>query len=437
VSYEKIKSKTANVFEKSGIKNILILSSGVLIAQIIGFISMPITTRLYSVEAFGVLAIIVSMVSIFKPIITLQYHMGIVTANSDKQANVLSALTLIIIIICTIIVGLGLFITNLANPLIFSEVGLWIYAVVPLLFLTAIVQVIDSYNNRFGQYKLMASVHLQRAISSNAVKIILGYFQAGHWGLVISQLVSVTFGIKKQGQYIVTEFTQIKKTTLKELKEEAVKHKAQPLYSLPGLFVTTFSFSILPVFITSMYGIKEAGFFSVAMTVLGMPLTLISSNVARIFFKNADLEIKKCGDFRKTFQSTSLLLSILSFSGFTLLWFSIEPLFAILYGEKWITSGTYIKILIPMFAIRLVVSSLMHGFIVSGKQSLKLGLQFLFIISSLTTFTVTNMYNLTIDCFLEIINISYSLIYIVLFLVLYISSKNKINNESRNDNEGS
>src|SRR5690606_36735852 len=107
----------------------------------------------------------------------------------------------------------------------------------------------------------------------------------------------------------------------------------------------------------------------------------------------------------------------------TILWFIVEPTFALLYGDNWSRSGIFVKILIPMFALRFVVSSMMHGFIVSGKQLLKLLIQSLFIIESITIYTIAKLYHLPIEEFLLYLCIVYFFNCIILFLILYFTSR--------------
>ncbi|MFA1822250.1 lipopolysaccharide biosynthesis protein [Virgibacillus oceani] len=402
------------------------LTSGVVLAQIITFLCQPIITRLYSPEDFGGLSLITSLVNMLVPLLTLQYQMAIITAKSDKEANAVSALTFYILAFMLFLISLGIISYNYFNPNTFKEVGNWIYVALPLLLLSGFAKIADAYNNRFEQYKLMSSIALIRSISSNTLKITLGIFKVGFLGLIISQFVATIFGIRKQSQYIIAKKKEIFNSTRLELKNVLNKYRVQPLFSMPGLFATVVSFSILPILITSLYNIEETGYFYLTMSVLAIPMSLVSSNVAKVFFRKATIEKEEKGNFYSTFISTAILLIVISIIGFLLLWFFAEPLFSIVYGEEWMRSGTFVKILIPLFAIRFVVTGLMHGFIISGKQLVKLTLQLLFIVIALVIYFIVKNQNLSIEEFLELINIGYFILYSILFIVLYLTSKNKI-----------
>lgn len=418
-----IKSYTQKIIINSGLKNIVILTSGVMLAQIITFVCQPIITRLYSPEDFGALSLITSLVNMLTPILTLQYQMAIITADSDKEANVASSLTFYLLTLMMLFISLGLTVYNYMNPTTFEETGNWIYVVIPLLLFSGIAKIADSYNNRFEQYKLMSSIALVRSATSNVLKIFLGVFRVGFIGLIIAQFVATALGIRRQSKYIITKRREIFSSTFQELRNVISKYKVQPLFSMPGLFATIVSFSILPILINSLYNIEETGYFYLTMSVLAIPLSLVSSNVAKIFFRKASLEKKEKGNFYSTFLSTAILLIFISTVGFSILWFAAEPLFALLYGKEWMRSGTFVKILVPLFAMRFVVTGLMHGFIISGRQSLKLVLQLFFIVIALVFYLIAKNKNLSIESFLELINSGYTILYLILYIVLYFTSK--------------
>lgn len=421
------KNAIRKTLKKSGFRNIVILSSGVLIAQTITIISQPIIARLYTPEEFGILANLTSIVSMISPLITLQYHKSIITVKSEQQVNTISALTFYIVIILSLLTALILSICEIINPTLFRNIGKWIYLVIPLLILTGLGQLFDSYNIRFGQFKLMSSIALVRSVISNGLKIVLGILKLGAFGLIFAHIISNIMGIRRQGKYFFSKIRQVFSISFKEMKMAAVEHKIQPLFSMPGIFVTTFSYSVLPVMITSLYTIADAGYFSMSMLVLGMPLALISNNVSKVFFKNASEERNIVGNFYSTFKSTLMLLISVALIGFPVLWLIAEELFLFFLGKEWIKSGVFVKILVPMYAARFIVTSLMNGFILSGRQLLKLILQSLFIFESLAIFWIAKNFGISIEYFLSLINYSYMGNYIILIVVLYFTSKKNEN----------
>ncbi|MDD6490508.1 MAG: oligosaccharide flippase family protein [Clostridia bacterium] len=407
---------------KSDAKHIVMLSAGVLFGQIISIILQPLATRLYSPEAFGYLSLVVSLGTMFSPISTLQYHISIVHSQKEDEYALCKLVFLCVLGTSLLLIGVILILFLLGDEQ-YSSVGLWIFVAVLLHFMTGITYLVDSYNNRHGEYALMTKVTVRRAIASSITKIGLGLFRFNFSGLLISQCIGTIAGIRKQSVSMVKHIKEIIAVNKNDVWRVARKYSDQPLFALPGVFILQFSYSALPLIINTAFSTREGGFFSLTVSILGLPLTLISNNVARVFFKNASEELEKTGSFKSSFRSTAILLTAISLVGFSLLWIIAEPVFSLVYGEEWIRSGTFTKILIPMYAARFVVSGLMHGFVISKRQKLKTFLQSLFIVAMAVGYIISKLELVSVEGFLIFINWMYFILYVVLFLVLWFQSK--------------
>lgn len=421
--------KLGNMLKKiliqSDAKHIVMLSSGVLLGQVILLIVQPIATRLYSPESFGYLSLVVSLGTMFSPVTTLQYHISIVH-SPDKHEYPLCKLVLLCITVSTLLLVVILGFLLISGNEEYQNLGVWIFVAAIIHFMTGISTLVDSYNNRHSEYSLMAKVSVQRAAFSGIVKIVLGFLQCGFSGLLISQCVGIIAGIRKQASSMIKHMREILCVKKQDVISVARIYRDQPLFALPGIFVLQFSYSALPLIINTVFSATEGGFFSLTVSVLGLPLTLVSNNVARVFFKNASDEVEKSGKFKYTFRTTSILLIVISVVGFSILWIIAEPLFSIIFGKEWINSGSYTKMLIPMYAARFVISGLMHGFVISKKQKMKTILQSLFIIVMIVGYFIADAKIVSVEGFLIYINWTYFILYIVLFIVLWMQSRRTI-----------
>lgn len=417
-----MKNVIRSILIQCGFNDIVVLSSGVILSQLIGILTQPMATRLYLPMDFGVFAIISSIISIVSPALTLQYDLCIVIAKTDREANAITALSFYLGIVMAILISGAVIIYSSVSQ-DFRIAGNWIYIVIPMLFMTAITNVVTSYNNRLGQYKLMATVSLFRAVASNIVKIGLGLLQVGFPGLIIAMMVSIVAGIQKQSELIILNKKSIFSTNITEIKEVLLKYKNQPLVSLPGFLLIAYSYSILPFMINSMYGIIEVGYYSLSIAMLGLPVTLISSNVGRVFLRNASLERNEKGNFYNSLKSTSILLFLSSIIPFGGLWFFAEPLFSTVFGPEWVRSGTYVKLLIPWYYLNFIVGSLVVGLVITGKQKIKLIIQVAFVIESFVIYFLANQMFWDMESFISAISNAYMVTYLVLYIVIYKESK--------------
>ena len=82
-------------------KGVLILGSGTAVAQLIGIVTMPIITRLYTPADLGVLAVYSSVLAIFGVGATFQYVDAFVLPKQDEDAANLFGLCLVLLFITT------------------------------------------------------------------------------------------------------------------------------------------------------------------------------------------------------------------------------------------------------------------------------------------------------------------------------------------------
>jgi O-antigen/teichoic acid export membrane protein len=417
--------RLVKILKANELKNIVILSGGTIVAQIIGLIAQPIATRLYTPNDFGVMAIILSLIGLFSSSLNGQYHLSIVTAKSDKEANSVAALAIYFGLIVSVIVSIGIIIYTLLNPITFASAGLWIYISIPFIILSGITNVISSYNNRFKQYKLLATVSLYRSIGSNLVKIGLGFAKIGFIGLIFSFIISILAGIRKQSEFFRKNWKEIFSTRKAVLILLLKKYKNQPLYSAPGIFAVSYSVSIIPLFIASLYGIKELGYYALATATLSLPFSLVTGNIGTVYFRQASKEKSDTGIFYNSFKSSLVLLVLVSIVPFLSLAFFSETLFAFVFGSAWFRSGTFVFLLLPWQWMNFIGGALACSLIISGNQLTKLLIQCMFIIEVVTNYYLSKYFHLAVEGFLLAISLSYAFTYMVLLLVIFKASKHQ------------
>jgi O-antigen/teichoic acid export membrane protein len=83
---EKIRELKTRIFSDTLAKGILIIASGTVIAQVIGIITTPIISRLYSPADFGVLGLFTATLSILALAGGFRYELALPLPEDDKDA---------------------------------------------------------------------------------------------------------------------------------------------------------------------------------------------------------------------------------------------------------------------------------------------------------------------------------------------------------------
>lgn len=396
---------------------LMILSSG--IAQVILIITTPIITRLYSPAEFGEFTIFSNIAMILIPIINARYDLLIVNAKNDRSANILSQISFLI----------SLLILLILIPIL--AISAWLYPnfildfifIIIMLFLVSLTNIFTNYLNKERKYKVLSLINVFRAGSMALLQIIFGLLSLGSLGLIIGFSLSYITGITLGYKTFKKHFNIVRNK--EETKALFLENKNQLVYSTPSILLNSLSFSVVVFFIGILYTNTEVGIYGMAIRVLGIPVTIISLGLSKIFMQQANDYYIERGNFRNLllkFSSTLVIVSIILYVPLCL--FS-EELVNILLGHSWVDAITVIKIVIPLFVIRLIVSTVSLSVIVLQKQQLELILQALFLIGTTVTFVISKMLNLTFLNFVSINTAVLIVSYMIFFIALYYFAKNK------------
>lgn len=409
----------------SFIKSITILASGSIVAQMINFIFAPVLTRLFSPDEMGLYTYILSILFLFMPIINARFDMSIVTEKHESNVYALIKFSLLLCLFFSTLVSLcfAFYINTFSQSYLIPK---YVTLLMFLLLLSGgVINILNSYNNRKKEYKLMSSVYVIRTTSQNVGATLGGLLNLGMPGLLVPYLLGQILGVKKQAGLLLKKRDEIISVSFLEMKKVMKLHYKQPLYSTPAIFANNFSYSSLTFFIGALFGMGVVGLYSISVRVLGLPLSIISGNVSRVFFENASHEYNQTGQFYQSFKKSTIFLVAIAIPMILVMFFLVPPITTVIFGEIWAEAGVYIKLLSVMFGLRFIVSSLTPGLLVAKKQNYELFLQLLFIVSSVSVFFIVKIMSLTIFDFLNLINILFSIIYVIYFITIYRCSKNK------------
>lgn len=396
---------------------LMILSSG--IAQVILIITTPIITRLYSPTEFGEFTIFSNIAMILIPIINARYDLLIVNTKNDRSANILSQISFLI----------SLLILLILIPIF--AISAWLYPnfildfifIIIMLFLVSLTNIFTNYLNKERKYKVLSLINVFRAGSMALLQIIFGLLALGSLGLIIGFSLSYIAGITLGYKTFKKHFNIVRDK--EETKALFLENKNQLVYSTPSILLNSLSFSVVVFFIGILYTNTEVGIYGMAIRVLGIPVTIISLGLSKIFMQQANDYYIEHGNFRNLLLKFSSILVIVSIILYMPLYLFSEELVNILLGHSWVDAITVIKIVIPLFVIRLIVSTVSLSVIVLQKQQLELILQALFLIGTTVTFVISKMLNLTFLNFVSINTVVLIVSYMIFFIALYYFAKNK------------
>lgn len=328
---------------KSLVKSILIVSSGTAIAQVITMAFSPIITRIYGPEAFGVLGVFMSVVSIIAPIAAFTYPVAIVLPKKDEEARSLAILSVILAILVSIVSLLVILIINENFIAIFNlaTISNFIFLIPFVILFSAILQVSQQWLLRKKSYKHIANATMMHSLILNSSKVGLGYFYpVASMLIVISVIGNLMFTLLLWTKKPAFKLGKIKWDQLLKVAKE---YKDFPIYRSPQVFVNAFSQGLPILLLSILYTPAAAGFYSLARNVLNVPIALIGKSVGDVIYPRF-AEIHNKGEkIQPLLLKSTIYLALIGLVPFGIVIAFGPMLFSFIFGQEWVIAGEYAR----------------------------------------------------------------------------------------------
>ena len=413
------------------LKALAVLTSGSLVGAVITVLQEIVQTRIFTAEDIGIYTYLLAIPQMFIGIISLRYDVSIVVEKDDHRALALVKLSFF----CSVVVSVLVTAFYAVNLLLMDRTYSDYWYVIPLIFIMlmgyGLNNILNSYSNRCRDYKMISSTYVIRTLAQRGGVVVLGIlfvyvFKLSSLSVLIMVFcysVGLYFAIAKQSRTLRTHMKEIHDISFREIIDVMKVHRRQVYYSSPALFINSFSYSIISIIMEKLHDPITLGYYSVSTRVLGMPIMLISGNVAKVYIEEAATEYKNTGKFNRAFMKTFGFLALMALPMFLIMYFLAPPLCGWVFGSGWETAGLYIKILAPMFSFRLIGTAVSQSLVVCNKQGVELIFNICLAAASVLSGVLTVVLHTNVEGFLWLLSITRSLCYIGLIICVYIYSK--------------
>jgi O-antigen/teichoic acid export membrane protein len=318
------------------------LMSGAAIGQLITVFSMPIITRLYEPEFIGVHGVFVAVSALLAVVMSLGYQQAFPLISSEFDVKELFLKSIVIMFLFVFILLVILFnVKDFFLHLLNIEVlGVYVYLIPVTAFFIASGTLLEGICCRMSKFSVQARSSVYVAIFNQFSKIFIG--------INISYL-SVLIITTSIGMFIKSFFLiQGSETCFKNHKIDfknilsfgvLLKYRSYPIFRMPQMLLA-FSGQYMPVFIiSSMYGIKDAAFFSLAYLALSMPANLLGNSFSSALYKEL-VDVKEdTGKVYNMLGKTTLALIGISVFPCVFVVVYAPDVFKFVFGENWYFSG--------------------------------------------------------------------------------------------------
>ena len=345
-------SKLIKLTKKPFARNVITMSSGTAIAQIIAVGSSPIITRLYEPAVFGVLGVFLAITGIIQSVGTLTYENAIVLPEKDDDAKAIVLLSFVISGIISLLIALIFifFETPIVALLQIEEVAPYVLLIPFFVFFAVCANIAEQWLTRKEQFRRKAKIMVINTSMVQATKIGAGFYSPTALFLVYI----ATFGralhatLLSWGQFSWSKkgFKNIKKAnwfSISLIRKMAKKYYDFPLYRAPQSFVGNISGKLPTLLLAGFFGPASVGFYTIGTRVINTPSGIIAKSFSNVFYPKIAKDFNRGEDIRKILLKATATLASVGLIPFAIIIIWGPGLFGLIFGDDWFIAGTYAR----------------------------------------------------------------------------------------------
>lgn len=335
---------------------VLVLTTGTVLAQAIGYLISPILTRIYSTEEMGDMGVYLRAIGFIAALGTVRYEMALPLPKNDSHSYLLYKVSLkiaiYILIACTILGVLFLF----TQPFSWGQVGF-----VSLTLLGSLVMVFINLGTNWAirkkQFRVISISKMINAISSNGLRWLFGLIGFGSFGLILATFLGFllsSFSFLKDFKSLNANYKHYESPgkTAVLLSE----YKQFPLVSLPHVLMDLGRDLLIASLIIYFFSKDVFGSYNHSYTILRLPLMVIGTSIGQVFYNRCSEIVNEGKSIYPLIKKTMLILIALSIVPFGLIFIFGEPLFGFVFSATWRESGYFSEIMTPWLMMNFIIS---------------------------------------------------------------------------------
>lgn len=409
------------------VRNVGMLTSGTVVAQIITLAALPLLTRIYSPEDFSLLAVFSAVLGLVAVVSCFRFNIAIPLPVEDDIAANLLVLSLLAALLVS---SLAAIVVVLAPAEISSMLGqpgiapyLWL---VPIgILFAAAYDALQYWASRKRRFSTIMKTRITRAVGGTGTQLFGGMVSPGPGGLILGQVMFSGLGLLGLViQVLRKDYCTILTVTKASVGRAFKRYKAFPIYSVPEALMSTAALEVSVLVIAAYAAGPEAGYLMLAMRVIGLPMGLIGGSVGQVFLTDAgERHVKgQLGSFTRQTMINLLRLGAPPILAVGL----VSPfVFPLIFGDEWFRAGLIVAWLAPMFALQFISSPVSMVPHVLDRLGLAMSLQIVGAVVRIGAIMVSAI--IAPDVMVETFAISSAVFYVgTIFFTLWVTAEGRI-----------
>ena len=365
----------------SFIKHVGTLMTGTGLSQAITIVGTLILAHLFAPEAFGLLALYMTLVSFLSVLGGGRYELAIMLPETDADAaNILNLSILVafgLSLVCLVLIALFRF--PIASLLGDARMTTWLWSVPAVVLVFDVYQSLYIWCSRLKQFRRLAYSRVFLGLGTVlsqlglfALHVDAGFALIGGWvfGQFLALVILAAQVAANDARFLINSYN------LPSIRSSFVEYKNFPLYKAPYSFMSNAASQLVFVVLRVFASLEVVGLYSLANRAIYLPTSLIASSMNQVFYEKAATEIRQ-GRLEDFVTRALRVQVVLAAPVLVFIVFESQFLFGKVLGHQWAQGGSYVVSLAFAGFMYFITSWLDRIFDVCGRQRLSLILGFL------------------------------------------------------------
>jgi O-antigen/teichoic acid export membrane protein len=317
---------------------------------------------MYAPEAFGLMAVCTSLAAVAGVMAGLRYEQAILLPERDEDG--INVLALSLLITAGFSGALGLLLLFCRGPILrlfgAAKLGGYVWFIPASVLVSGFYQSIVMWNARQRDFGVVSGSRALASGLSNTCQLSFGFVKWTTAGSLIGgAFAGNSVGLAMAAVNAWRRSRQLLLESVRWVKVRwALKRYSEfPLYNSWGILLNTLSWQLPALLLARYFGSASAGYFSIGMRVLSVPMDVIAVSIGQVFFQRA-AEARSAGNLPEVVEAA--LQRLIAFGIFPVVMMSLvaPDLFAIVFGNQWRPAGAYVQILAAWICVWFISSPL-------------------------------------------------------------------------------
>ncbi|MEM7082660.1 MAG: oligosaccharide flippase family protein [Pseudomonadota bacterium] len=325
----------------------VLAGNGLVVA--ISLFAIPIISRLYTPDDYGVIGLFISVVAVIAVFATLKYEMAMVLPDNESDARQLLRATLWVAVLVALVTLVLVAVVRVCCEQTGLVQGLGHYAwwlPLAVLLSAAFKLLVNGWMIRQKQFGRMAVAEMSNSLVNIGIRIALGFWIGSTvWGLLAGLLIGFAAGL-------IVAFPvyrhDVRHQSGAALFGMLRKYPEFPTYTMPADFVRTFAQNLPVIFFGFMYSPAVAGLFYMANRLIKAPVELGLHAFRGVFLQKVSAMHNDRLPLRGTYLKTMLVMLVLGIGPAFVLYGWGQELLTFVLGSDWREAGVFAEILAPL-----------------------------------------------------------------------------------------